>query len=489
MRLKENIKKLLLITTAVLTVLTVSAQKKVVKKKIKPVKIYVVPPPPIVKKVDEPAPPSIAIFESKAVGNPPPMISVSPQEAKYEREKICTDCDTLVLEAGKPHIVIYDVKWMSDRESRTYRKQPTEVDLRTDYYGMRGLIKREWDELQSNFPSSDINYHHVYRNTYIKVSNVGKQDLSLLDRQERHEGFLFWNGKPDARILQGSKMAQLTEQIAKARGVVKTSSYYASFKQDSLAVEKLMQTTQADENIQPNMNAFLQDQILREYILPFQFMDLKNVSSITLQPNGKEQFTFKFNKMGQLVEYIDGREEHLIIAYQNNLPLTISEKGTVKKYFYYQGNTISVKDPYQLKSYKLIGKVFFDSIRYATEKKDYEELQITRGVYQIAKQNGQTCLEYSSSDDRLASTMCYSNNQYTLPLTITETFGGDQQTRTFSINENGALQLENVNQYKSSKRVYTLENGIIKTFYSTQKRGESDYAAPNAVQVSYTFFK
>lgn len=486
MMLKRNIKKILLMITAVLTVGTVSAQKKVVKKKPKPVKIYVVPPPPpVVKTIHEAAPPSIAIFESKA-----PMISVSPQEDKYEREKICTDCDTLVLEAGKPHIVIYDVKWMSDRDSRTYRKQPTESDLTKDYYGMRGLVKREWDELQLNFPAKDVNYHHIYRNTFIKVPNVGKQDLSLLNRQERHEGFLFWNGKPDAKILQSSKMAQLTEQIAKATGVDKTSSYYSSFMQDSLAVEKLTKTTKANEEVQPNMNAFLQDEILREYILPFQFMDLKNVSSITLQPNGKEKFTFKFNTLGQWVEFIDGREEHNIITYQNNLPFTISEKGTVKKHFYYQGNTISVKDPYQLKSYKLIGKVFFDSIRYATEKKDYENLQIkSHGVYQIVKQNGQTCLEYSFLDNRLASTICYSNNQYTLPLTLTETFGGDLQTRTFSLNEDGALQLENVNKYKSSKRIYKLENGIIKAFYSTQKRGEGDYASPSAVQVTYTFFK
>jgi len=98
-------------------------------------------------------------------------------------------------------------------------------------------------------------------------------------------------------------------------------------------------------------------------------------------------------------------------------------------------------------------------------------------------------LEYSFLDNRLASTICYSNNQYTLPLTLTETFGGDLQTRTFSLNEDGALQLENVNKYKSSKRIYKLENGIIKAFYSTQKRGEGDYASPNAVQVTYTFFK
>ncbi|RZK21471.1 MAG: hypothetical protein EOO86_00905 [Pedobacter sp.] len=193
MMLKKNIKKILLIITAVLMLGTVSAQKKVVKKTpVKPVKKYVGPPPPVIKPIEK-------IVTIEAMGSnygASPMISVSPQEAKYEREKICTDCDTLVLETGKPHIVIYDVKWMSDRESRTYRKQPTEDDLNKDYYGMRGLVKREWDELQSNFPASDINYHHVYRNTYVKVPNIAKQDLSLLDRQERHEGFLYWNGKP-----------------------------------------------------------------------------------------------------------------------------------------------------------------------------------------------------------------------------------------------------------------------------------------------------
>lgn len=471
---------------AILMVGTVSAQKKAVKKiPVKPVKKYVGPPPPVVKPMEK-----IVTIETIGSNYPAsPMISVSPQEAKYEGEKICTDCDTLVLEAGKPHIVIYDVKWMGDRESRSYRTQPTESDLSKDYYSMRGLVKREWDELQQNFSPDEVNYHHVYRNTFIKIPNTLKQGLSLLDRQERHEGYLYWSGKPDQKILQGNKMAKLTEQIAKASGVSKTSSYYESFKQDSLAIEKLMQTTRADETVKPNMNGFLQQEILGEYILPFQFMDLKNVSSVTLQPNGKERLTFKFNKSGKLVEYIDGREAPKIIAYQDDLPFTIAEKGEVRKKFYYQGKTISVKDSYRLYSYQLIGNVFFDSMRYAIEKKDYEELKIRwNGVYKIINQDGQSCLEYSAEEGDRTSTLCYSNNQWTLPLTMTETYGADSQTKTLIMNEAGELQVENLNKYKSSKMLYKLENGIIKTFHSTQKRGENDYAEANPVQVTYTFF-
>ncbi|WP_231424651.1 hypothetical protein [Pedobacter sp. Leaf250] len=315
-----------------------------------------------------------------------------------------------------------------------------------------------------------------------------KQNLSLLNRQERHEGYLYWNGKPDSRIIQGTKMAMLTEKIAKALGATKTSSYYASFKKDSLTVEKLMQTTRADETIQPNMNGFLQKEILGEYILPFQFMDLKNVSSITLKPNGKEELTFKFNKSGQLVEYIDGKDEHQIITYKDNLPLNISRDGKLKIHLFYQGNVVSVKDDYSLESYELIGKLFLESARYSIEKSDYEELKIKgEREYKIFQRNGQTCLDYSSEDK--AASICYSNNQWILPITMTETYGGDSQTKTLSINAAGALEVENANKYKSSKMIYKLENGIIKTFHSTQKRGENEYAEPKAIQVIYTFFK
>jgi len=40
---------------------------------------------------------------------------------------------------------------------------------------MLGLVKRVWDELHQNFPENEGNYHHVYRNTFIKVAYSKKQ--------------------------------------------------------------------------------------------------------------------------------------------------------------------------------------------------------------------------------------------------------------------------------------------------------------------------
>ena len=488
--LNKYLRRMLFMITALLVVGTAAAQKKTVKKKaVKTVRKYFGPPPPIVKDVVEAPPPPPSLSDSKQPGYAaPPMIMVSPQEAKFEKEKICTDCDTLVLEAGKPQIVIYDVKWMADRESRTYRSQPKAADLSTDYYSMRGLVKREWDELHQNFPESDVNYHHVYRNTFIKVANNDKQNLNLLDRQLRHEGFIYWSGKPEAEILQGNKMVKLTEQIGKAANVDKTSSYYASFKKDSLTVEKLMQTTRAAKDVEPNINAFLQQEILGEYIIPFQFINLKNVSSISLLPNGKEKLTFKFNQMGQLTEYIDEGDEHLIIKYSSNLPQTISRDGKIKTRLFYQDDVIITKDDYRLETFKMVGRLFLESDRYSIEKADYEEMKINSGqTYKIAARNSQTCLDYSDGDRN--SSVCYSNNQFTLPLTMTESFGGDSQTKTFTMSDSGELVVENINKYKSSKMVYQLENGIIKAFQSVQKRGDDSYSTPNEIKVLYTFFK
>lgn len=478
------LKRALLITAMTFIVVgNVCAQKKLAKKSV-PLKI----PKPIVTKQTIPDPPSRAEVFKNSVGYP--KIAIAPSDDKFEKEKICTTCDTLVLEPGKPHIVIYDIKWMADSEAKTYNKQPTAYDLTNSYFAMDGLVKREWDELHQNYPDTEISYHHVYRNTFITTPNSTQENVNLLNRINRYEGFVYWSGNPTDKLLQSTKMALATEQISKVRGDGKISSYAEKFKKDSLFIENLMKTSNPATHIKANMNVFLQQILIHEYVLPFQFMDLKNVSKITINTAPNKKLVFKFNKSGQLVTYEDGDKDVKMITYKDDLPFFSDINAYRTHTFNYRNDTVSVDDNYNLKAYKLIDKVFLLTNQFSIEKQDYQNLDI-KGINEtrIVQRNGETCLVEIDNKKAKFST-CYSNNQWSLPLTISKKYAdGDLQTKTYSLNANNELIAEEFNDYKSTKMTYKIENGLLKSMqYSEKKTNQEEYLG-NVMPVTYEFFK
>lgn len=324
-------KKVCLLLTVLFCITTVSAQKKPVKKSKAKTAINKIPPPPKVEKADSEI---IYLDNVPDISNaPPPMTYVSPEERKFDSERICINCDTLVLEAGKPHIVMYDVKYMSDSQSKTYREQPTEDEFQNSYSGFGDLVKREWDELCRNFSENDVIHHHVYRNTFIKIQNSTQETINLLDRQDRHEGYLYWSGKPSDKIFNDKKMVLTTEKISKIRGDGKISSYYQAFKQDSLIVESKMKTTFTNENVLKNINTLLLKEIVDDYALPLQFLNIKNVKSIILNTGSEKEITFNFNNLGQLISFKGRRENEIKVNYENNLPISITEERQTRQKF------------------------------------------------------------------------------------------------------------------------------------------------------------
>ena len=460
----------------------VSAQKKPIKKPV-PLKVKrpVIPPPPREVRIETPP--------TSNDNGIYPTISISSEDQKYENEKICKTCDTLILEAGKSHIVVYDVKWMSNRETRTYREQPKESDLSQDYFALKNLNKREWDELRTNFPEKEVAYHHVYRNTFIKIPNGAQENLNLLDRQDRHEGFVYWSGKPGDKILHEKKMALLTEKVAKLRGSAKISSYYATFKQDSLKVENLMKTTSMDENVKANLNTFLLSEILDEYVFPIQFLELKNVKTVTLKVNPEKKLAFSFDKNRRLLGFNDFSHEKIDIVYQNDVPVKILEKDRPEKVLAFQGNTVSIKDNYEIKSYELVGKLFFKTNQMYVGKENYDNLDLLgSGIYKIKSSQGKYCEFMNRRDDGNEYSTCYSNNKWELPLTITETYPNGESTRTIAM-AGDELVIENSNPYKTTKMTYKLDNKVLKSMQYSQKRANSETEAMPAISVEYEYFK
>lgn len=487
---------LLFLLCCVTTNIAIAQQKPVVKKpvvkkpvpfKAKPPKIYIPPPVKQVETITV-GPPSAP---SMGYG---PTVMEDPSTSRFNKNSVCTDCDTLKLEVNKPTIVIYDVKWMADSQSKTYRKQPTEKDLTQDYYALSGINKREWDELRRNFPEGDFIYHHVYRNTFITTPNKKNQTLSLLDRQNRHEGFIYWSGKENDSTLNKKSMTRLTEAVANARGEQKISSYYSSFAKDSTNIERLQQTKKPSINFVANMNTLLQKEIFDETILPLQLFNMDKVSKITIQ-SIKEQnkmVIFKFNNKGQLMQLAE-RRDTTTITYKDNLPLQAVDRYKNPIKFYYKGDSVIIKEKNYLKVNKLVDKMFFNIKTYNIGKEHYANMTLDNDFDIKLSKNSNFCINEFADARDFASKTCYSNTDWKLPLTITSS--NSQGSRdykselTYKINEANNLVLENVNEYKSSKREYVITDGKPTSIKSFTKRGDEQYGEPYILNISYEYFK
>ena len=478
------------------TNISIAQQKPVVKKptvkkpvpfKAKPPKIYV-PPPVKQTEIVIDGPP---FAPSKSYG---PTIMEDPSTSRFNKNSICTDCDTLRLEVDKPTIVIYDVKWMADSQSKTYRKQPTENDLTQDYFALSGINKREWDELRKNFPEGDFIYHHVYRNTFITTPNKKNQTLSLLDRQKRHEGFMYWSGKENDSTLNKKSMTRLTEAVANARGEQKISSYYSSFAKDSTNIEQLQQTKNPSINFVANMNTLLQKEIFDEMILPIHLFNMEKVSKITIQSVKEENklIIFKLNGKGQLIQLVEGGDS-TTITYKDNLPSQAIDRYKNPIKFYYQGDSVIIKEKNYLKVSKLVDKMFFGIKTYNIEKENYANMTLDNDFEIKLSKNSNFCINEFADARDFASKTCYSNTTWQLPLVITSSNSqgsrNNKSELTYKLNEANNLVLENVNEYKSNKREYVIANGKPTSIKSFGKRDGEEYGEPYVLNISYEYFK
>ncbi|PWS31807.1 hypothetical protein [Pedobacter paludis] len=450
--------------------------------------------PPKIKKDTyryETPPPPPKYSGSMSIGAPP-MVMESAEETKFRNERICTTCDTLKLEANVPHIIIYDVKWMSSPDTRSYSNQPTQSDLSKDYYALSGLNKREWDELHRNFPEEKYKYQYVFRNTLIETPNTKKQTLNLLDRQIRHTGFLFWSGNENDSTVHRTKMVQLTELVAEKIHDSKTSSYYRNFKKDSLIIENYQNTVNPSEKLKDNMNFFLEKEMFNEAVVPFQFTDLTGVSKIIIQSvqEADKRVTYVFNKNNQLIKIFEDRRDSTTITYKNGLPDVAVRQGQTFK-FYYQNDLVIMKEKNYLSVFKLANKVFFDVERYKINKDDYSNMVLRNSDSKIVNEK---CLESTGTESKkFEASICYNNTNWELPVkVIRKDLLYDkviETNSTYSKNGLGNLVLESSNPYRSRKYEFTLQNNKFTSISSYSKRDGNEYGEPYVLNVTYGYFK
>lgn len=441
--------------------------------------------------------------KSKVIKPPPPAnnatyspnVMADPQQIQFDREKDCSDCDTLVLEPGKPHIIIYDIKWMSNQEDRSYRPQPTAASLQNDFYAMRGLVKREWEELHHHYPEQEFTYHHIYRNTFIKIRNKANTSYSLLDRQERHEGLLYWSGQPNDTPLLKKEMVKTTEAIAHTRGVQKESAYYKSFQQDSLKVSALRQTRTASQGMRQAMNTYLSDKLFGETVLPLQLFDLKNVKTITVQSEKQKEKTIRltFNEQQQLIRSHESSDKEATrIEYaKNGLPARIINENNTVTHLYYHNDTLIVASDALLYLYQLKGGVFFTTGYYNISTSDYNAMNLGgNGDFKLSEKAGGSSITATETTPNGRSVTTYSNTSWQLPLTISYNLDGVFGQKKVTQADAHTLTIEAATDYKTMLAEFNMQNGRPAQLSILVKRqGDEAYKNGGVQLFSYEYFK
>jgi hypothetical protein len=347
--------------------------------------------------------------------------------------------------------------------------------------------------IAKNFLESQYKYQYIFRTTLIETQNNKKQILNLLDRQDRHEGFLYWSGNENDSIINRSKMVQLTELVAEKTGKKIKSSYYATFKNDSLIIENYQNTLNPSEELKDNMNFLLQNEIFNKAEIPFHFIDLTGVSKITIQSVGEadKKFSFSYNKNAQLIKIYDGKQDDsTAITYKNGLPDVAIKHGQTFK-FYYQNDLVIIKEKNYISVFKLMNKVFFNIERYKIGKNDYSNMLLRNSFSQIINNN---CLERTDAESKkFVESICYNNTNWELPVkTLKKNLLYEKEIETnstYSKNDSGNLVVESSNPFRSIKYEFTLQNNKFTSISSSSKRDKNEYSEPYVLNITYEYFK
>lgn len=358
----------------------------------------------------------------KVNGSAPPDTQIVNRIRKFNAERYCSDCETLVLEPGKPHIVLYAIKQMSDRQMMTYLQQPSDYELSLDYPTLdNALFKREREELLRHFPEEDFQYHYIRRNTFIEIENV--ENLNLLDRWMPQEGVLYWSGKADASPVQQLQLPLATEMISDERGEHQSSSYELEFQKDKTYLATLAQTVQPDPALSDNMNSFLLSQLMDENVLMLQLFKLDHICKMTLVPEIEREKTWSlyFNREGQLTELEHSGRRDCNIIYKDGLPAAVTTPQN-KVTLYYQGNIVIMQDSLSTHTFEMKDKMFFNKERFFTDEENYRNRTFHKMKDEIGIEKEATCNREYFPEEQATRTICYSNTFWELPLTITTRF-------------------------------------------------------------------
>ncbi|RAJ31069.1 hypothetical protein [Pedobacter cryoconitis] len=419
----------------------------------------------------------------------------SAQEAKIKIDeqgnRICTSCDTIVLKAGKPTILLYNIRRFYSLADEVYRvMQLKEADLNADEnlrYQMTSspYAKREWDELKKHYPENQFNYSYVYRPAYIKKQDNTIESVNLLNLNEQHEGLIYWSGKSKDKLLTSHNMHKFTEIIAAQRKEKFRSAYVVKYEQDSAQVARyktIFKPTKATAVQATNLSFEL---AYTDRFLPMQFFDFKGVKKVNISiphSNFKDE-EIEFNAQGQWTNYRTTRN-NVSLSYKDGAPFKmVSTAIQPQLEFHYSGDTVLVLNDQRIDQYLLAGEILFKTKTYLIAEvnpisKDliiYNKSivnETNKGVRLVAQlkelhEDVLGFLSTTANPEGAEPVLAYaSKTKWELPVNIESEFFNESTGRndtlieTYALNAVGLLVSEKTVGPNRQRVIFKLENGL-----------------------------
>lgn len=382
-----------------------------------------------------------------------------------------------IIKAGRPVIVVVSI----------FGKDNKDAD---PFFG-----KREYGELQANFPEYDIRL--VDEPTNIVFETKKKDFIFAANPKETYELVAFWDGKKDSPVKISKIRVKLTEYISGLTGQNKKSSYLEA-----------NNTILADYNARkilfnPNENS---KDLAQQYIITLLFngrvygsedlidpQDYSKVKSVSVYMESTDSpkelaFVMNFNPkhlVSNILYAKRGNSEDtafMTFSYDdNNLlkKLVMNDnfdhnpKSTVYTYGYDNDQLIEISED-QYSVYSAQKKMLMTDAHF--EFKDIEtDFRISSSCEQIEDH----CKVFYE-DDLIVKTKCLSDIERNFPYTYESTLyedGTPGQTANMKIVKNAALNisisafLDNIDDYKEVGEIIIGENGLTKQS-KTQSRGQ-----------------
>jgi hypothetical protein len=385
--------------------------------------------------------------------------------------------DPVIISAGRPTIVIISIFGEDDKEA-------------DPFFG-----KREYTELQENFPEYEIRL--IDEHTTIAFETNKKDFIFVSNPKETYELAAFWDGKKDSPIKISKIKVKLTEYISELTGQNKLSSYLeanAKILEDYAAKKTLFNP---DENSKSLAQYYIITLLFNgrvygseDLMVPQNYANVKSVSVYMESADGPKELAFVMNfnpkhLVSDILYAKKGNSEDTVFmtfSYDdNNLlkKLVMNDnfdnnpKSTVYTYFYDDHRIIEISED-QYSAYSLENNMLITDYHYEFKdiEKDFRISSSREGINDNCK--------FFFEDDAITKTYCLSDLERKLPYTYESTLYEDneparQAEMRVGKNEAGNISIStfisSLNDYKEIGEIALGENGLTKQV-KTYSRGQ-----------------
>lgn len=382
-----------------------------------------------------------------------------------------------IIHAGKPTIVVVSI----------FGKDNDEAD---PFFG-----KREYDELQANFPDYDVLLIDEHSNIAFETN---KKDFIFANNpKETYELVAFWDGKKDSAVNISKIKVKLTEYISGLTGQNKLSSYLAENEKviaDYNAKKLLFNPNENSKTLAQyyiitllfNGRVYGSEDLMR----PQNYSKVKNVSVYMESIDGPKELAFvmNFNPKHLVSDILYAKkgnsEDTLFMTFSyddNNLlkKLVMNDnfennpKSTIYTYGYDNNQLIEISED-QYSAYSVQKKTLMTDYHF-----EFKDIETDFRVNSSREEINDNCKVFYEDGD-IVKTICLTDIEREIPYTYESTLYEDNiptRTANMKISKNAAGNIsisafvESIDDDKEVGEITIGEDGLTKQF-KTYSRGQ-----------------